>query len=177
MKGVISIGGLMAGRLFGKAMESLFSVLIAFALFSSLSAFIILGPRVYYSMASQGLFFKSLKKVDPTSQAPSNAILLQSLFSVIMVLSGTFDQILTFMGFSLGIFPILAVMGVFRLRKRNAGYLKMPGYPFTPLIYSLSGLAILLLAYFERPVESTISLIMVMAGIPVYFTFRRQWRQ
>ena len=60
MKGVISIGGLAMGKLFGPSVETVFSLLISFALFSSLSAFIILGPRVYYSMAKDRLFFKGL---------------------------------------------------------------------------------------------------------------------
>jgi len=116
MKGVISIGGLAVGNLFGKSLEDLFSMLIAFALFSSLSAFIILGPRVYYSMAKDGYFFKFVSEVHPVFNVPAKAIILQCTISVIFVLSGTFDQILTYMGFSLGIFPILAVVGVFKLR-------------------------------------------------------------
>jgi len=109
MSGVISIGGLAVGNLFGQSLETLFSLLIAFALFSSLSAFIILGPRVYYSMAKDGYFFKFLSQVHPIFGVPSRAIILQSIISAIMVLTGTFDQILTYMGFSLGIFPILSV--------------------------------------------------------------------
>jgi APA family basic amino acid/polyamine antiporter len=174
MKGVISIGGLAAGRLFGHSMGTLFSLLISFALFSSLSAFIILGPRVYYSMAHHGLFFKSLAKVNPVNHAPSNAIFLQAILSVIMVMSGTFDQILTYMGFSLGIFPIITISGVFKLRKTGKSKLRLPGFPVTALVYILTGTAMLLLSYFERPVESSVALFTVMIGIPVYYIFKKQ---
>ena len=119
MKGVISIGGLAMGKLFGPSAETLFSLLIAFALFSSLSAFIIIGPRVYYSMAKDGLFFKSVARIHPKFQVPSNSIILQVLIAIILALSGTFEQVLTYMGFALGIFPILTVFGVFKLRKDN----------------------------------------------------------
>ena len=175
MKGVISIGGLAMGNLFGKSMETVFSLLISFALFSSLSAFIILGPRVYYSMAKDGYFFKFVSEVHPIFNVPTKAIVLQAIISIIMVLSGTFDQILTYMGFSLGIFPILAVMGVFKLRFLRKSKYKLPGYPIIPMIYILSGLSILLLAYFERPIESSIAILTVIAGIPAFFIFKKRY--
>lgn len=173
MKGVISVGGLAMGNLFGKSAEILFSLLIAFALFSSLSAFIIIGPRVYYSMAKDGLFFKSVSRIHPKFQVPSNSILLQCLIAVIMALSGSFEQVLTYMGFALGIFPILTVLGVFRLRKENQGGIRLPGYPFTQIIYVLAGIMILILSFLERPAESSIALLVVAAGIPAYLFFRK----
>ena len=63
MEGVISVGGLAVGKLFGTDLEALFSLLVAFALFSSISAFIILGPRVYFAMAADGHFFKFASKI------------------------------------------------------------------------------------------------------------------
>ncbi len=103
MKGVISIGGLAMGKLFGPSADTLFSLLIAFALFSSLSAFIIIGPRVYYSMAKDGLFFKSVARIHSRFNVPSNAIVAQCIIAVILAMSGTFEQVLTYMGFALGI--------------------------------------------------------------------------
>jgi APA family basic amino acid/polyamine antiporter len=173
MKGVISVGGLAMGNLFGKSAEILFSLLIAFALFSSLSAFIIIGPRVYYSMAKDGLFFKSVSKIHPKFQVPSNSILLQCLIAVLLALSGSFEQVLTYMGFALGIFPILTVLGVFRLRKENKTGIKLPGYPITQIIYVLAGITILILSFLERPAESSIALLVVAAGIPAYLFFRK----
>jgi APA family basic amino acid/polyamine antiporter len=173
MKGVISVGGLAMGNLFGKSAEILFSLLIAFALFSSLSAFIIIGPRVYYSMAKDDLFFKSVARIHPKFQVPSNSILLQCLIAVVLALSGSFEQVLTYMGFALGIFPILTVLGVFRLRKENKGGIKLPGYPFTQIIYILAGIMILILSFLERPAESSIALAVVAAGIPAYLFFRK----
>lgn len=174
MSGVISIGGLAAANLFGKSFESLFSILISFALFSSLSAFIILGPRVYYSMAKDGYFFRFASKVHSVYRVPSKSIILQCVIAVIIVISGTFDQILTYMGFSLGIFPILAVIGVFKLRRLKKSEYKMPGYPLVPVIYILTGLSILVLGFLERPVPSSIAILTVAAGIPAYFIFKKR---
>ncbi len=173
MQGVISIGGLAMGYLFGGAMEMIVSILIAFALFSSLSAFIILGPRVYYAMAKDGYLFKFLAKVHPKHKAPTAAILLQSLISIVMVLSGTFDQILTYMGFSLGIFPILAVIGVFKMR-RTENAVQLFGFPIAQIIYILSGVAILFLSLLERPVESGIAILTVLVGIPIFYIVKSQ---
>jgi APA family basic amino acid/polyamine antiporter len=173
MKGVISIGGLAMGKLFGQSAETLFSLLISFALFSSLSAFIIIGPRVYYSMAKDGLFFKSVARIHPKFQVPSNSIILQGLIAVILALSGTFEQVLTYMGFALGIFPILTVIGVFRLRKVNPAAPRLPGYPVTQILYISAGVMILVLSFLERPVESGIAMITVLVGIPAYYLFKK----
>jgi len=174
MSGVISIGGLAAGNAFGTVAESLLSLMISFALFSSLSAFIILGPRVYYSMARDGYFFRFAADVHPKYGVPSKSIALQGLMAAIMVLFGTFDQILTYMGFSLGIFPILAVLGVFQLRRRNMLSFRMPAFPLAPAIYMCAGISILVLSFFQRPVESSIAVAVVLAGIPVYIALRRR---
>jgi basic amino acid/polyamine antiporter, APA family len=172
MKGVISVGGLAMGNLFGKSADTLFSLLISFALFSSLSAFIIIGPRVYFSMANDGLFFKSAARIHPKFQVPSNSIVFQAAIAIILTLSGTFEQVLTYMGFALGLFPILTVAGVFILRKDNPGAIRLPGYPVTQVIYITAGVMILVLSFLERPVESSIASITVLAGIPAYYIFK-----
>ncbi|MFC2083577.1 APC family permease [Bacteroidota bacterium] len=174
MKGVISIGGLAGGRAFGQVLESAISIIIAFALFSSLSAFLILGPRIYYAMARDGVFFNGLSQVSSKYRVPAKAIMLQGVIACIMVITGSFDQILTYMGFSLGIFPILAVLGVFKMRKNKLTVLKLPGFPVTSLFYLFSGLTILTLAYFERPLESSLAILTVLVGVPFYFLFKHK---
>ena len=176
MSGVISIGGLAVGNLFGKSFESFLSVLISFALFSSLSAFIILGPRVYYAMAKDRYFFKFASEVHSKYRVPSKSILLQCIISAVIVLSGSFEQILTYMGFSLGIFPILAVIGVFKLRHLKKSTYKLPGFPIVPLIYILAGVSILFLGFLERPIPSSIAILTVIAGIPAYFIFKKRYK-
>jgi len=177
MYGVISVGGLAAGNLFGARFESIFSILIAFSLFSSLSAFIIIGPRVYYQMAKDGRFFSFAAEVHDQRRVPSKSIILQGLIASVIVVSGTFDQILTYMGFSLGIFPILAVAGVFRLRRTGKLSYRMPGFPLAPILYLVAGGSILVLGFLQRPLPSTIALLTVAAGVPAYFVFTSRNRQ
>lgn len=169
MKGVISIGGLAAQRLFGTSIERVFSLLLSFALFSAISAFIILGPRIYYAMARNNHFFKFAGRVHPKSQVPALSILLQGGISVIMIVSGTFDQILTYMGFSLAIFPVLTVLGTFFLKynKISSGLI----YKSVAVVFSLFYVSILVLSFMERSLESSIAIGTVIIGIPAYYLF------
>jgi APA family basic amino acid/polyamine antiporter len=173
MEGVISVAGLAAGNLFGKSAGTVLSLLISFALFSSLSAYLILGPRVYYSMARDGIFFKSIARVDPKRCVPTRSIVLQGGIAVAMVFLGTFEQLLTYMGFSLGIFPLLAVLGVFKLRRSGQSAVKLPGYPVASAVYLIIGAAILVLAFLRAPVESLVAIATALAGIPIYLFFKR----
>jgi len=173
LRGVIAVGGLAASRLFGPTAETVISGLIAFALLSSISAMIMLGPRVYYAMAKDGHFFRAVADVHPVTRVPSTSIVLQCLIAGVMVMSGTFDQILTYMGFCLGIFPIVAVIGLFKLRRAGPVPFRMPAFPLPPLVFAVASVVILVLAYLERPMESSIAIATVGIGIPFYFLFRR----
>jgi len=174
MSGVISVAGLAAGKLFGPSFETVLSLLISFALFSSLSAFIILGPRVYYSMARDGYFFKSVARIHPVLGAPSRAVALQGLIAMVIVVSGSFDQILTYMGFSLGIFPLFAVLGVFKLRRKGMSVTRMPGFPVAPAIYIIAGTAILVLGFLQSPGPSGVAILTMAAGLPAFYFFRKK---
>ena len=173
MKGVISIGGLAVGKMFGSTMESFFSLLMAIALFSSISAFIILGPRVYYAMASNGHFFRFAGWVHPKYKVPTYSIVFQAAISIVIVLTGTLDQIFTYMGFALGIFPIIAVAGLYKLRRKGTSRIRLPGYPVTALVFLVTSVLILVLAFLERPVESIIAVATILAGLPAYLIFKK----
>jgi APA family basic amino acid/polyamine antiporter len=176
MSGVISVGGLAARNLFGTSFENLFSILISMAVFSSLSAFIILGPRVYYAMARDNRFFRFAADVHEVTRVPSKSIVFQCLLAVVIVLSGTFDQILTYMGFSLGIFPILCAFSVFKLRRLKHFEYRMPGYPIVPIVFILVGTGSLVLGFMERPGPSSVAILTVAAGVPAFLAFKRRSR-
>ena len=174
MKGVISIGGLAVGSLFNQTTDNIFSLLICFALFSSISAFIILGPRVYFAMAKDGHFFRFAGRLDSRYKVPSYSIVFQAAISITIILSGTLDQILTYMGFSLGVFPIITVFGLIKLRLKGKSVLKLPGYPVTAIAFISAGMIMLTLAFLERPAESSVALATMAAGIPAYWLFHRK---
>jgi APA family basic amino acid/polyamine antiporter len=168
MKGVISIGGQTANHLFNRTLDQFFSLFIALILLSAISVLTIIGPRVYYAMAESGHFFGVAKKIN-RSNVPGISILFQSGLAIVFVVSGTFEQIITLLSFSLGIFPILAVWGIFKLRRRGVTAYKAPGYPWLPAVFILLSMTILVLAYLERPAESSIALGIIGVGIPVYY--------
>ena len=99
---------------------------------------------------------------------------MQCMIAVILALSGTFEQVLTYMGFALGIFQILTVASVIKLRKDNPSGLRLAGYPFTQILYITTGTLILILSFLERPVESAIASFTVLVGIPVYYVFKKK---
>ena len=119
MYGVVEIGSLAAINLFGDKIGSLFGLVIAFCLLSALSSMILIGPRVYYAMAQDQLFFKILGRINRTHHVPTYAIFLQGGISIAFVLTSTFYTLLMYVGFVLAIFCSLTVLGMMILDQRN----------------------------------------------------------
>ncbi len=171
LAGRIAVGEAAARSLFGTAAAPVLSVLIGLALLSSLSAYVLIGPRVYYAMARDRLFFPFASRVHPRFGTPAVSILLQGACASALILLGSFDQLLTYIGFALGIFPWMAVAGLFILRRREPERprpYRVPGYPIVPLLYLAPGAAILAVALVNRPWPSLMAIATVAAGIPVY---------
>jgi APA family basic amino acid/polyamine antiporter len=102
---------------------------------------------------------------------PGRSILIQGAIAVTMVSIGSFEQLLVYLGFALGIFPWLAVAGVFVARRRGIGdasAVKLPGYPVVPLFFLAATLSLMVVAYVNRPFESTLAVLTILAGIPLY---------
>ncbi len=174
MEGVISVGTTAITNLFGDTSGRVFSLLIAIALFSSVSALIILGPRIYYAMARQGHFFRFAARIHPRTGVPHLSVIIQGAVAILIVFIGAFDEILTYMGFALSIFPLMAVAGVFILHRRGMSVFRSPGHPFFPVFFMVTNLAILVLGFAERPVESSIAIGTILVGIPLYGLFRKK---
>jgi len=176
MEGVISIGGLAVKALFGSVYGQVFSLIIAIILISTISSLIIIGPRVYYAMAQNGHFFKFAARVNKKG-VPAFSIVVQGIVAIIIALLGAFDQILTYMGLTLSIFPILAVLGVFKLRKQNLSVYRAPFHPLIPGFFILANLLIVVLVFAERPAESLFAVGTIAIGIPLYLFFRNKLKQ
>jgi len=171
-KGTIAIAERASFEAFGPWMGDALGLLISLALLSSLSAFIIIGPRVYFAMARDRLFFPFAAKTHPKYKVPGRSILIQGAIAVLMVLIGSFEQLLVYIGFALNIFPWLAVFGIFLARKRQIGNdnaFRVWGYPVVPVFYLVSSLFLMAINYLNRPIESTAAVVTVLIGIPCYF--------
>lgn len=172
LKGVIPVVETAAVQAFGVGMGKVVSLLVAVGLLSCLSAFIMIGPRVYYAMAKDRLFFPFAAKVHPRYKVPGKSILVQGAIAVILVLLGSFEQLIIYIAFALNIFLWLAVVGVFRARKRKVGEesaVKVWGYPFVPLFFLTASLVLMVFNYVNRPMESSAAILTILFGIPCYF--------
>jgi APA family basic amino acid/polyamine antiporter len=175
-KGTIAIVQQASISAFGDWMGNALSILVSLALLSSLSAFILIGPRVYYAMAKDRMFFPFASRIHPRFGVPGRSILIQGGIAAVMVIIGSFEQLLIYIGFALNIFPWLAVFGVFLARRRKigeAGAFRVWGYPVVPLFYLISSLGLMFINYLNRPLESTAAVLTVLAGIPCYFIWVR----
>ncbi len=176
LKGTIAIVEKAAVGTFGGWMGRGLSVMIGLALLSSLSAFILIGPRVYYAMARDGLFFPFAANLHSRRHVPGRSIIVQGILAAVLVIFGTFEQLLVYIGFALGIFPWLAVAGLFIVRRRKIGdasAVRVVGYPFVPIFFLASTLILMAVAYANRPFESIAAVLTVLAGIPLYLLWRR----
>ncbi len=172
LKGVVRVGSVAAGALFGTRGAQLFSGVIALALLSCVSAMVVVGPRVYFAMAQDGCFFPGAARVDPRRQTPVQSIVYQTIACALMVLTGTFDVLLLYIGFTLVLFAALAAAGLLRLRRRPNWKPFAPvdwGYPLVPLVFIGTSLWMLLYALFLRPTASFLGLLTVATGGLLYW--------
>ncbi len=180
LKGEIAVVGIASVRAFGDWTGDTLSLLVAVALLSSLSAFIMIGPRVYYAMAKDRLFFSFASKVHDRYKVPGRSILVQGAIAVFMVIIGTIEQLYVYLGFALWIFPWLAVAGIFIARKKKIGEesaSKTWGYPAVPLFFLASSLFLMVVAFTNRPLESSAAILTILAGIPCYMFWTRSIKQ
>ena len=150
---------------------------IAVSTLGFLSQSMLTAPRVYYAMASDGLFFKSVGKLSGKSGAPVVAIVLQGSAAIIIALSGTYGEILNFEVTVDFIFFGMTAASLFIFRRRNTGSetvnYRVPGHPFTTLLFVLSCAGIVVSAVIASPRNSTVALCMMLAAVPVYYFWTR----
>ena len=169
----------VADQLFGAAVSAPLAAASVVMIAASISAMVLAGPRVYYAMARDGQFFEAVSRVHPKFRTPTAAILAQSLWSGILVLSGTFDQLVEYTGFALVLFSGIAVTALFVLRRRDP-QAKRPfkawGYPVAPLVFTVACAAMVLNQIWRSPGPSLAGLAIIAAGIPVYWIFQLRYR-
>jgi len=150
---------------------------IAISTLGFLSQSMLTGPRVYYAMARDGLFFESVGKLSPRSRAPVVAIVLQGLAAIVIACSGTYGEILNFAITVDFIFFGVTAASLFVLRRRQGGLdsaiYRVPGHPFTTILFVLSCAGIVGSAIIASPANSAIALGIMLAAVPVYYFWAR----
>ncbi|HEX9755799.1 MAG TPA: amino acid permease [Gemmatimonadales bacterium] len=163
--------------LFGTKGGAVVALIVMVSCFGSLNGSMMAGPRIFFAMADRGLFFRGVARVSPRFQSPSVAIWLATALGVIYVLFRNFQQLAD--AFILGIWPFyaLAVAAVFVFR-RSRPDLERPykawGYPVVPLVFLLASVGMVVNALITDLVNTGITFAIVLAGVPVYWLWRRR---
>ena len=176
MSGVLQIGEKASLALFGPAATHVVAGMMALSILASASAMIITGPRVYFAMATDGLFFKSLATVHSRYRSPAASIIWQAVWVSVLILSSAFEPLIVYSGFVLVFFSSMAVAALVVLRVRRPDLPRpfhVPYYPWTPLLFVGFSAWILVFTLRARPVESFFGIATVLLGMPLYFYWHK----
>ncbi len=179
MKGVARIGELASTQLFGPTATLFISATIMISIFGCLSASILYGPRVFFAMAQDRCFFKSMRYVHPRYRVPTKAIVWQGIWSSLLCLSGTYQDLFEYVVFALVIFWAATGLAVIILRFKQPDIsrpYKAWGYPFLPILFVLINLGVFLNTVWAQPLQSLIGLVILIAGIPAFLYWQSKER-
>ena len=168
-----------ADALLGFGGGALMSGLVIFSTFGALSGIILCGPRVYFSMARDGLLFRWVGDIHPRYGTPHKAIVLQGIWSSVLVATGTYKALFTRVVYTEWIFFGLMAIGLFLFRRRPGivrGY-RIWGYPVVPALFILSSFAIVVNQIVSDPGESLFGLSLVLVGLPIYYLWSKRMRR
>ncbi|RMF60878.1 MAG: amino acid permease [Calditrichaeota bacterium] len=177
MSGDVEIGYLTMRILFGENTGTFFSIMIIIMVLSSLNSTILSGARIYYAMAAENRFFRFVAHIHPKFRVPANSLWLQFGWTTLLILLGTFNQLLTYTVFVMVLFSLLAGIALFLLRRRSQppeNIFLAWGYPVVPVIYLGISFWLLGNTLYHRPVESVIGVSLVLAGIPFYYWWEKK---
>jgi len=151
------------------------SLLVVFSTFGALSGIVLLGPRVYFSMAGDSRWFRWFGAVHPRFRTPYRSIAAQAVWASALVATGTYRTLVTRVIYTEWIFFALMAVGLFAARRRpdySATY-RVPGYPVVPALFAVVSASIALNQLVQDPADGLIGLLLVLAGLPAYYLGRR----
>ncbi len=163
--------------MFGPVATKLMAIAIMISTFGCCNGMIMSGARVYYTMAQDNLFFRRAGTLDPTHHTPVFALAIQCIWTVLLTLSGQYNDLLDYVIFAVLLFYILTIGGLFRLRSTRPDLprpYRAVGYPVLPALYMLVAGVIEILLLLNKPTFTVRGLVLVLLGVPVYFLWRRK---
>ena len=180
MKGALRMSEVATTALFGYKTSAWITAIITVSILGALNVVTMIGPRIYYAMAKDGVFFHQLTYVHPNFGTPTKAILLQALWSCLLILTNTWGTLFTYVSVVITLFSAFTVGSVIVLRFKRPE-LKRPyrlwGYPVVPILFVLVHLWIVWGSVTEKPKETLIGLFIVSLGIPAYLIWRKRAAQ
>ena len=170
----------VAVGMFGPTAAHFVTIMLCISIAGAVSAMIWTGPRVYYAMARDGFLPGFFSETENNHGTPVRSIVLQSLWVTVLVLSGSFEQLVIYSGLIITAFTALTVGAVIILRQRRPELVRpyqVPFYPVLPVCYILVAGVIMLFLSAEKPVETFWACLTLSAGIPLYFLMRKNIRK
>jgi APA family basic amino acid/polyamine antiporter len=164
------------GAIVGPGAAKLIAAAILVSIFSATNGLTITAPRVYYAMAHDGLFFRRLADVHPRYGTPAVSIIAGTAWAMVLAVSGTFEQLLTYVVFVGWIFYALGAACVFVLRRTKPDVerpFRVPGYPWTPLLFIVAAAALVANTIATQPARAAVGIGVVLLGLPVYLVWKR----
>ena len=161
----------------GTGATGIVNAMVLVSIFGGINGVILAGPRIYYAMARDGVFFRRAGNIHPRFRTPGFAILIQAMWAAILALTGSVDQLITLIMFVAMIFGIVTASSVFVLRRTKPDMerpYRVWGYPFVPIIFIVSSCCIMLNALYGKPLESLAGLGLLALGLPVYYFWCRR---
>jgi len=161
-----------AALLLGDTGARWFTAAMIVSAFGSLHAGFLTGPRVPYAMARDGLFFGFAKRIHPRFHTPSGAVAFQGVVSILLVLTGTYQELYSYTMFATWSFLTLTAISLIRLRALEPGLarpFRVWGYPWTPLAFGIGACAIAVNLFLVSPVRSSIGLGIILLGVPFFW--------
>ena len=174
-RAVEPIAQIAAERLFGTRWSDPLSIAIGLMLLSSLSAYLLIGPRVLFAMAQAGQFPSVAARLTRRANTPAVATLFQIVLAVLFVWIGSLRSIIEYAGIGLSIFSMLAMSSIYVLRRKRPDLprpFRTPGYPVTPAVYLVLTALVTLAAFTQTPRVSSYALLSILAGVPVYYLWQ-----
>lgn len=159
----------------GPGAGKVIAAIILVSMFSAANGITLTAPRLYFSMARDRVFFARLAEVHPRYGTPAFAIVISSLWALLLAITGTFEQLLTYVVFIGWIFYALGGLAIFAYRRREPTMprpFRTPGYPVTPILFVAAAAAIVVNTIVSQPGRAALGLGLVLLGIPAYYAWR-----
>lgn len=172
-----SLLDVVAERLLGARAGDIMGLVSIISLAAGINAWTFAGPRVYFAMARDGVFFPAASRVHRKYATPARSIVAQAIWATVLILTASLDALGNYVGFAITLFAGIAVAAVFVLRVREPHAprpFKAIGYPMTPAIFVAASLAIVLNAIYTNPRVTGLGLLVILSGIPLFWWFSQR---
>lgn len=152
------------------------TVAMAISALGALHVVVMTGARIPYAMARDRVFFRFATRIQPRFRTPSGALVFLGAVAALLALTGTFEELYSLFVFAVWIFFALTAIAVLRLRRTEPDLVRPYrawGYPWTPIVFLLAAVALTVNLWIARPVRSSLGLVVIVAGIPFYYRWRK----